>query len=343
MSDAEVTSHLRAAPVLGSGIGGVRQSIRVGDVRVFVKRIPITDRERLNANLESTANLFGLPVGCQYGIGSPSFGVWREIAANTMATGWVLDGQAICHPLMYHWRVVDEPEPHGPLCDELADIDRLVEYWHGSATVRQRAEAITAATASAVLFLEYVPTTLPDWLHQQLARDEATANAAIEMVAEHLRVDVASMNNRGLFHFDAHLDNMLCDGDNIYIADFGLATSPGFDLSDVEARFLELNASHDVAHTMTRFVDWLVTEFVTGADYLRRNDFVRACASGRADTATLPMAARKVIDRYAPLAVLINDFYLRLHREDRNSPYPSRAIERACLNAGLVIPRPQPG
>lgn len=342
LSDAEVSSRLRAAPVLGSGIGGVRQTITVGDVVVFVKRIPLTDLERLEANFGSTANVFDLPLGCQYGVGSPSFGVWREIAANTMATGSVPDGHALRHPLMYHWRVVEESEPHGPLCEELADIDRFVEYWHGSAAVRRRAEAITASTASVVLFLEYLPTTLPDWLRRQIARDESTANAAIEMVAEQLRLGVVAMNDRALFHFDAHLGNMLCDGDNVYLADFGLVSSPEFDLSEEERRFLESNASHDVAHTTTRLVDWLVTEFVTGGDYRLRNEFVEAGASGRADIAKLPVAARDLLDRYAPLAVLVNDFYRRLHLEDRNTPYPSRAIERACLDAGLAIPRPAP-
>ena len=126
LSDAEVTSRLRVAPLLGSGIGGVRQTITVGDVAVFVKRVPLTDLERVDGNVGSTANVFDLPLGCQYGVGSPSFGVWREIAANTMATGWVLDGRALRHPLMYHWRVVEESEPHGPLCEELAEFGRPI-------------------------------------------------------------------------------------------------------------------------------------------------------------------------------------------------------------------------
>ena len=38
----------------------------------------------------STANVFQLPPFCHYGIGSPGGGVWREVAAHTMTTNWVL-------------------------------------------------------------------------------------------------------------------------------------------------------------------------------------------------------------------------------------------------------------
>ena len=339
LTDDDVARLLRTSRVLGSGIGGVRQAIQVEGVPVFVKRIPLTDLERTGIYRGSTANMFDLPVCCQYGVGSPSFGVWREVAANTMATAWVLDGQTTSHPLMYHWRVIDEGQRAGPLCDELADVDRFVDYWNDSATVRHRAEAITSSTASVVVFLEYVPTTLPDWLRRQIALDATTANAAIGIVAERLRVEVAAMNDLGLFHFDAHLDNVLCDEHGIYIADFGLATSLTFDLSDIEADFVVANASHDVAYSMTRFVDWLVSEFVTGADPERRNEFVRAFASGQAQTDMLPEAAHAVVHRYAGLASLVNEFYMRLHLDDRTTPYPSHAIERACRDAGLAFPR----
>jgi len=47
--------------------------IRAG-APVFVKRIPLTHLERRPEHAGSTANLFGLPVCYQYGVGSTGFG-----------------------------------------------------------------------------------------------------------------------------------------------------------------------------------------------------------------------------------------------------------------------------
>ena len=45
----------------------------------------------------------------------------------------------------------------------------------------------------------------------------------------------------GLHHFDAHLDNILTDGERLYFVDLALAMSPRFDLSASEVRFLDAN------------------------------------------------------------------------------------------------------
>jgi hypothetical protein len=63
---------------LGVGIGGGAATLTVGGVPVFAKRIPLTDLERRPEHVRSTANLFGVPAFCQYGVGGPGFGAWRE-------------------------------------------------------------------------------------------------------------------------------------------------------------------------------------------------------------------------------------------------------------------------
>ncbi len=81
--DDELAALLRAAPSGAVGVGGGTSVLDVGGVPVFVKRIPITDREL--AQPHSTANLFDLPLACQYGmhpLAGPGFGAWRELAAN---------------------------------------------------------------------------------------------------------------------------------------------------------------------------------------------------------------------------------------------------------------------
>src|SRR6266545_4923912 len=156
LSDRRLGQLVDTAHAIGSGIGGSSALLDVGDVLVFVKRIPLTDRERHPRNVMSTANLFGLPTFCQYGLGGPGFGAWRELAANVMATTWVLTGQTEAFPLMYHWRILPGA---APLADEHADIERVVAYWGGSSAVRQRLHALAQASASVVLFLEYIRRT----------------------------------------------------------------------------------------------------------------------------------------------------------------------------------------
>src|SRR5580700_8489840 len=75
LSDGCLSELVDGGTVLGSGIGGTSVLVRVGEMQVFVKRVPLTELERQREHRRSTANLFGLPVWCQYGVGSPSFGV----------------------------------------------------------------------------------------------------------------------------------------------------------------------------------------------------------------------------------------------------------------------------
>jgi hypothetical protein len=326
--DGALLDLVAEAPVAGSGIGGTAKLVTVGGEPVFVKCVPLTDVERRPEHAGSTANLFGLPVWCQYGVGSPGFGVWRELVATAWASSRVTGGRSEGFPLLYHWRILDGPAWAGPRPDELADVERAVGYWHGSAAVRGRLDAIARSTATVALFLEYLPLGLPEWLAGQVAAGAEAAEAAITSVEHALIGDVAAMNRAGLFHFDAHFGNIRTDGERLFLADFGLATSPRFDLSDAESTFLAANRTHDACHTVTRLVDWLATE-VAGAPYgVERDELIGRCARGE-EPDDLPPAAAAVIRRHAPIAIVINEFYRRLHHEDRRTPYPLDAIDRA--------------
>lgn len=338
LDDNGLGTMVAAAPVIGEGIGGTAKVLHVDGVPVFVKCIPLTDLERRPENLRSTANLFDLPVGCHYGVGSPGFGAWRELAAQSLSSSWVLGGRSTSFPLLYHWRVLGLPAWAGALPAELADADEAAAHWNGSAAVRARVEAISASSAALVLLLEHLPLALPDWLAGQVALGDGAATAAINMTARNLVAEVAFMNGAGLLHFDAHLDNLRTDGRHICFTDFGLVGSPRFVVSSAEAVFLAANATHDACHTITRLVDWLVTALADVGDWHERDRFVRRCAEGHDPVELLP-AARAIVNRYAPVAVVINEFYRRLHLEDRATPYPTEEAEQACGRAGLVGPR----
>ncbi|WP_405085540.1 serine/threonine protein phosphatase [Microbispora sp. NBC_01389] len=329
-SDRQLGESLERAQILGSGIGGTSALLAIDGVPVFAKRVPLTDLERRPGNVMSTANLFGLPPFCQYGIGGPGFGTWRELAANVMTTNWVLAGRSAAFPLLYHWRVLPGAPPPG---DEHADIEAVVQYWHGSPAVRDRLHAVARASASVVLFQEFIPYNLDTWLAAQLAAGQDAAIAASAMVESCMLTDVAFMNAQKLMHFDAHFGNILTDGERLYIADLGLAVSPRFDLSTQEILFLERNRTHDLGYAMMRLVNWLVSaicgvrESRNGAP-VRRNEYVRTCADG-ADPAGAPPSVAAAIRRYAPVAAAMNDFYWDLFGTGRTTPYPSEKIERA--------------
>ncbi|WP_050502899.1 serine/threonine-protein kinase [Streptomyces monomycini] len=338
-SDHQLRQLLEPGTPLGTGIGGKSALLRVDGTPVFVKRVPLTDVERLPEHQRSTADLFGLPAFCQYGIGSPGFGAWRELAAHTMTTNWVLAGQYGGFPLLYHWRVLPDTPP--ALADELADVESAVAYWGGGPGIRRRIEGLRRSSASIALFMEYIPRTLHDWLTEQVQADDAAADRACALVERELKAGTSFMNARGLLHFDAHFQNILTDGRRLYFADFGLALSSRFDLSPSETGFFEQHRTYDRCYTVTHLVLWLITALY-GHGRSEREALVRACAEGAGPPAG-PLGVRAVIARHAPLAAVLTDFHGRLRDESRETPYPSGALARACRETGDGIRTAWPG
>ncbi|MGW4493108.1 protein kinase family protein [Streptomyces sp. NPDC004376] len=326
--DRRLRELVEGATPVGSGIGGATVRVDVDGTPVFVKQVPLTELERRPENLHSTANLFAVPSFCQYGIGSigsPGCGAWRELAVHTMTTNWVLAGDYEGFPLMYHWRVL--PGPVRPLPEELADVEQAVAYWGGRSGVRRRIEALQRSTASLVLFLEYIPHNLHDWLGVQFAAGDDAAGRACALVDHELQAGTSFMSARGLLHFDAHFKNILTDGHRLYFADYGLALSSRFDLSPDEADFHHRHRDHDRAYTASYLVYWLVTALY-GYDWDERLALVRACADGERPTG-IPAAAAALITRHAPLAAVMWDFFRKLQEENWETPYPLEALRHA--------------
>lgn len=323
-SDRGLGELVDAAAPLGSGIGGRSALLDVAGTPVFVKRVPLTEVELRPEHVRSTANVFGLPLFCQYGVGGPGFGAWREAAVHTMTTNWVLSGQHQGFPLMYHWRVLPDTAPALP--EELADVDRAVSYWGGGAEVRRRIEALAESPASLVLFLEYIPQTLHAWLTEQIRAGEEAADRACVLVERELEAGTSFMNDRGLQHFDAHFENILTDGRRLYFTDYGLALSSRFDMTPAEADFFERHRTHDRAYTLSYLVNWLITG-VYGYGRDERVALIHACAEGARPPAG-PPEVTEVLARHAPIAAVVTDFYLRLQHESRETAYPLAAIHR---------------
>jgi hypothetical protein len=317
-SDRALGELVAAAAPAGSGIGGTSALLEVAGTPVFVKRVPLTDLERQPENARSTANMFALPAFFHYGIGSPGFGAWRELAVHVMTTNWMLTGEYDGFPQMYHWRVL--PGGHSSVPGELADVERAVAYWGGGSQVRHRIEALRDSSASIALFLEYIPQNLHQWLGVQVSAGGEAASRALTMVEKELDAGTSFMNARGLLHFDAHFENILTDGQHLYFADYGLAISSRFELAEDESRFFSRHLTYDRCYTATHLVLWLATTLY-GCPGEDRDALVRAWSEGEHPTG-IPEAAAAILTRHAPIAAVMSDFYRKLRRESRNTPYP---------------------
>ena len=339
LSDTGVSRLLASAAAQGGGIGGETAVVAVGGVPVFTKRLALTALEHEPEHLRSTANLFGLPTCCHYGVGAPSAGAWRELRAHEIASQWVLDGTCAGFPLLHHWRILPQVPPRGLDCAEHGDVDTWVAFWHDSGAVRQRLEAASQASADLVLFLEHAPQDLSTWLADRHAEGPEVVDAVLGSVVTQLVHAAERMSAEGLVHFDAHLRNVVVDGDRLYLTDFGLAMSSAFSLSVEEARFLRRHAEHDLAYVVTELVNWAVTHLTEASGTWRhpseRNAYVAACAGGHSPPELLPTAAA-LVRRYAPVAAVMNDFSFALHGSSRLTPYPEQDVRAACRAADLA-------
>ncbi|MET9835967.1 hypothetical protein ABZ078_43345 [Streptomyces sp. NPDC006385] len=63
-----------------------------------------------------------------------------------------------------------------------------------------------------------------------------------------------------LLHFDTHFHNILTDGRQPYLADYGLSPSSRFPLTRHERDFFTRHRDHDRAYSTWYLVIWLVTE-----------------------------------------------------------------------------------
>ncbi|MGY5034456.1 protein kinase family protein [Streptomyces sp. 900116325] len=325
LSDHRLGEVVAAATPLGSGIGGRSAELEVGGTRVFVKRVPLTDIEMRSENLRSTANHFGLPMFYQYGVGSAGFGAWRELAVHTMTTNWVLGNEYEGFPLMYHWRVLPDSPPQG-FADAFGSIDGAVAHWEGSSAVRERLEALGRSSYSLVLLLEHVPHTLAAWLgEQRKAAPEGEDGLTHAWAEEALTRGAAFMSSRGLVHFDAHFDNVLTDGRSIYFADFGLALSSGFELSQEEVEFLTAHLAYDSCYVANHLLRHHLPDGLRGE--VEHEVFLRNwIAGGRSER--IPPAIAAIVDRHARAAVVLDGFHRRLLTVSKRTSYPAADIER---------------
>ncbi len=220
---------------------GMNHTIVLGQSQVFVKRLPVTNIEY--DNLFSTRNLYDLPIYCNYGIGpvaSTGFGVFRELCTHIKTTNWVLEGAISTFPLMYHYRII-------PFFGQRANVDKsrlkgYVEYWGNSENAGKYVLDRAIANYELVLFLEYIPHVLETWLRENPNK--------LQQSLDDLRTTIDFLRIKGIIHFDTHFRNILTDGEQTYLTDFGLVLDKSFALTKEEESFFEQNIFYDYGEVL---------------------------------------------------------------------------------------------
>jgi hypothetical protein len=310
LTDEELVALVAKATSLHAGVGGRSVVLTIDSTPIFVKRVPLTDLERRQEHVRSTANIFDIPLSCHYGLGGPGFSAWRELAANVIANGWVLAGACVDFPLLYHWRVLRS--------DQRQELEGDVDFWIESAAVRARLEAINNASAHLVLFCEYLPKNLLEWLTEQVRAGTDAAEKAIAFVDAHLAPTIDFMNAHGFTHFDTHFENIVTDGRRFCFADFGLALSSEFELTQDEVAFLARHRRYDHGRAAVGFAHCLSTAFF-GNDHWKENlrTFMKTAQP------SVPHAVAAALQRQAPLALAFLEFSRQLREDNKQTPYPA--------------------
>jgi serine/threonine protein kinase len=212
---------------------GINHTIELDESLVFVKRVPVTDLEY--DHLLSTQNFYNLPTYYNYGIGSAGFGVFRELMAHIKTTHWVMNGTIETFPLMYHYRIM--PFSGWRVKLDMEQHQNYVKQWGDNSNIGRYILDRTTANYELVMFLEHVPHVLRTWLKEH-------PEQFIKPLADLCRT-IDFLSKQKIIHFDAHFDNVLTDGDQAYLTDFGLVLDRSFSLTKEEKDFFAQHIFYD--------------------------------------------------------------------------------------------------
>jgi hypothetical protein len=308
-SDEELLRWLASSDLEERGHAGL--GMPRSQAKVFVKLLPLTALELEHPR--STANLFQLPLHYQYRLGSCGFGAWRELAVHGATNEWVLAGECGSFPLLHGWRVLPLVcRDHGDKLD--------MTLWGDDPAIQRRVTAVREATSSAALFLEHFPHTLTQRLQERLKSERDPSKLAHETEASLLSL-LEFTASRGLLHMDAHFENVLVAGDQLVLADHGLAISRDFPLVSDELAFFDRHETFDRCTALTSLVHALTTHLDARSDW--RQALRELIEGGR------PHPLRAYLERRGPVALAMGEFYGNLIR-DFATEYPADDL-RALL------------
>ncbi len=321
-SNAEIQKLLLTAKPLHVGIDGKTFELSLDFQNIFVKKIPLSELEMRSENWLSTANLYQLPLFCQYGLGAPGFGSWRELFSNQQTTQWILEKSSESFSALYHWCILPAENSDSPSNEELEKTEAHIDFWENSDSVRRRYQAIQNPQGEIVLFSEFIPVTLIDWIKTQHS-NAGSFEMALDFVDQKLLKTIEFMQSQNFLHFDAHFENIMTDGKNLYFNDLGLSLSKKFSLQKEEVDFFQAHKNYDCARSAVGFMHAIIVS-ACGSD----NWKLKLREEVQSEKSSLSEKVRFYIQKYGPLALLMLEFSEKLKTESKTTPFPLNEVER---------------
>lgn len=320
LDDEQIRKLVSSAEQLGIGIGGMTKTVRIGDETIFVKQLPLTKDEE--ADPTSTVSQLQLPFTSHYGIGCPSAGAGRELAAHQLTSQWVQSEAAGFFPLLLGWRIVDlKSKIDLSEFDGEQPRDQWGAHWP---QLDQRLRSLEQASKSMVLFLEYVPDTLGAWLRRSFA--EGSGARTFPQAVDQILEATAWMSTQGFLHFDVHPGNILVKDERLLLTDFGLSLHhDGFELTSEEKSALDFHRNFDRDSALMHLFQWVLYElgYTTKSERLA---LLRAAAADRATSALDPVRealgdGADIIAKFADIAADMTEMYSMLLKDATATEY----------------------
>jgi hypothetical protein len=316
---------------------GATQLVEVAGERVFVKLVPLTEREL--ARSFSTRNHYQLPLYYQYGVNSAGFGAWREAVAHLETTNWVLEGATAAFPLAYHARVLRRPS-RSRLVPSISSerLGEYVRYWNSSKNIGRFVMDRADGSHAVAVFLEQLPRNLAEWLAERPSDTERLYTQLCEAIT--------FLRGRGVVHFDAHFENIMTDGSQVYVSDFGLVVDPRFDLAAKEREFLDRHSHYDYGAALCSIGPQLLRWYAAlpeasqqsvrdrlgdGDTHIRLVTEVERLA-GLVDPSLMAATVR-----FRDVIMFMYDFYTSLQANRRkNTPFDDAGLGDLLRSAGVL-------
>jgi thiamine kinase-like enzyme len=216
-----------------------------------------------------------------------------------------------------------------------ASLEQDVAYWENSAAIQQRYEAIHNSSTSLVLFLEFFPKSLHSWMNDQAQPNGGNPQRqhALSNMIKQVDTSVQFMKNNNFIHFDTHLENIVTDGNNIYLTDFGLSLSADFDLSPLEQAFFETHRHYDECCMHVNILHSLLKPMFF-PDSKNQNDFkdtLQRILNGNHQD--IPNHISLYVKKFGAIALLMDDFFQGLIHQSKQTPYPADRLAELLMNS----------
>ena len=144
------------------------------------------------------------------------------------------------------------------------------------------------------------------------------------MVDTNLAETTSFMKKHGMLHFDAHGHNVMTDGHRLYFADFGLAISSLFDLSDEEKAFFATHKDYDKIYVQQDLI-YNIFEALKFEEQDAIN-LLQKYVDGD-QTITYSTYITGILKKYAHAALLFEACNINLHKKSKLTPYPAQKIQ----------------